>query len=74
MLGNYLGIFLKDGFYLIDFQQNQDLTESLYDFIENEIRTYDESKSRTLSDLLRNPRIEFNLFKTKSASKLVIIF
>lgn len=36
-------------------------------FIENEIRRYDDTKSRTLSNLLKNPNIEFNLFANKKS-------
>lgn len=36
-------------------------------FIENEIRRYDDTKSKTLSNLLKNPNIEFNLFASKKS-------
>jgi hypothetical protein len=71
---------LKDGFYLIDFQQNQDLIDLLDDFIENEIKNYNVSKSKMLANLLKNPIIEFNLFsqkindKSKKNQKNVILF
>ena len=56
-----------DGFYLIDFQQNESLFYMVDSFIENEIKRYDESKSRTLSNLLKSPNIEFNLFANKKS-------
>jgi hypothetical protein len=51
-----------DGFYIVDFQQNQELIEYLDSFIENQIKTYDESKYLMIYNLLTNPRVEFNLF------------
>ena len=51
-----------DGFYIVDFQQNQELIEYLDLFIENQIKTYDESKYLMIYNLLTNPRVEFNLF------------
>jgi hypothetical protein len=52
----------KDGFFIIDFQQNQELIDEMERFILNEIRLFNEEKSKVLLELLHNPHIEFDLF------------
>lgn len=48
----------------MDFQQNQELINKLEAFIENEIKSYDDSKYLMIYNLLINPKVEFNLFNT----------
>jgi hypothetical protein len=65
-----LKLLILDGFYIIDFQQNQELLEEIEKFLEHSVRTYDESKFKILIDLLQSPNLEFNLFASKSSGKL----
>ncbi len=58
---------MVDGFYVIDFQQNETLFDLVDAFIDNEVSAYDKAKSKTLSSLLRSPKIEFNLFASKKS-------
>lgn len=55
---------------MIDFQQNESLFNLVDSFIENEVHAYDSKKSLTLSNLLKNPRIEFNLFANKKVLRV----
>ncbi|CAF0766607.1 unnamed protein product [Brachionus calyciflorus] len=55
-----------DGFFTIDFHQNQELLENLEYFLKTEIKSYDEKKQKILISLLQNPNIEFNLFSKKT--------
>ncbi len=66
----HLNFWILDGFYIIDFQQNQELLEEIEKFLEHSVRTYDESKFKILIDLLQSPNLEFNLFASKSSGKL----
>jgi hypothetical protein len=75
----YFIIFLfiqLDGFFIIDFQQNQELIDEAERFILNDIRAFDEEKSKVLLDLLHNPHIEFDLFvnNNKVSKKLKKVF
>ena len=62
-----------DGFYIIDFQQNQDLFDEMERFIDVDIKEYDYNKSKVLFNLLHYPNVEFNLFAKASNPKLTKI-
>lgn len=63
----------KDGFFVIDFQQNHELLNDMENFIEEIIGIYDKNKSKVLLSLLHNPNIEFRLTINKSNSKLKLV-
>lgn len=58
-----------DGFFTIDFQQNQSLYTQMEILINSSIRSFDENKSNILLNLLHNPMIEFNFFVNNSNTK-----
>ena len=58
-----------DGFYIIDFQRNEVLFESMLKFIENDVATFDLAESKILFAMLHNPCLEFNTFAAGSVSK-----
>jgi hypothetical protein len=59
-----------DGFFIIDFQQNQDLFDEIDHFIDSDLKQYDENKSKIILDLLHYPNVEFNLFVKSVHPKL----
>jgi hypothetical protein len=55
-----------DGFFAIDFQQNQHLLNEMEVLIESSFKLYDVNKSKLLLTLLHNPNVEFSLFVSNS--------
>ncbi len=59
-----------DGFFVIDFQQNQELFDEMDKFIDVDVKEYNENKSQILFNLLHCPNVEFNLFVKAANPKL----
>ena len=62
-----------DGFFIIDFQQNGELTDEIDAFVSNEMGQYDEAKARNVLDLLHNPHTDsFNTFVKRTSSSSIL--
>jgi hypothetical protein len=60
-----------DGFYVIDFQQNDHLYSIFEQFLDKEVCMYNKIEGQILLTLLHKPALEFNTFASRTAKMSV---